>query len=82
VAFDQARVRQVLKRIAADLDELSGRTTPTERHDSTLDPNAAGVEHRRRLAEPEPELSSLGQREQRDILREKMGLPPAYERRW
>jgi hypothetical protein len=82
VAFDQARVLRVLKRIAADLDELSGRTTPTESHDSTLDTNAAGVKHRRRLAEPEPELSSLSQREQRDILREKMGLPPLYDPRW
>jgi hypothetical protein len=82
VAFDWARVRRVLKRIAADLDELSGRTAPSASHDSTLDPNAAGVEQRRRLAEPEPELSSLDQREQRDILREKMGLPPAYDKRW
>jgi hypothetical protein len=81
VAFDQARVLRVLKRIAADLDELSGRMAPTESHDSTLDKNAVGVKHRRRLAEPEPELSSLSQREQRDILREKMGLPPSYDRR-
>jgi len=29
-----------------------------------------------RLGEPEPKLSSLSQREQRAILREKMGLPP------
>jgi len=36
----------------------------------------SGVKHRRRLAEPEPELSSLSQREQRAILREKMGLSP------
>lgn len=36
----------------------------------------AGVKHRRRLAEPEPELSSLSQREQRAILPEKMGLSP------
>ena len=82
VAFDQARVLRVLKRIAADLDELSGRTTPTEIYDSTLDTNAAGVKHRRRLAEPEPELSSLSQREQRGILREQMGLPPSYDPRW
>ena len=77
VAFDQVRVLRVLKRISTDLDELSGRTTPTESHGSTLDINAAGVKHRRRLAEPEPELSSLSQREQRAILREKMGLPPS-----
>jgi hypothetical protein len=42
-----------------------------------------GIKHRRRLAEPEPALSSLSQRkrEQRAILREKMGLPPSYDPR-
>ena len=80
VAFDQARVLRVLKRIAADLDELSRRMPSTEDDQSTLDTNVAGVKHRRRLAEPEPELSSLSQREQRAILREKMDLPPAYDR--
>ena len=40
------------------------------------DPSTAGIKHRRRLAEPEPELSSLSQREQRAILRERMGLHP------
>lgn len=80
VAFDQARVWRVLKRIAADLDELSGRRTPSENGDATVDP-VAGVKHRRRLAEPEPELSSLSPREQRAILREKMGLPPWYDPR-
>jgi hypothetical protein len=54
VAFDWARVRRVLKRIAADLDELSGRTAPSADHDSTLDPTAAGVEQRRRLQNPSP----------------------------
>jgi hypothetical protein len=82
VAFDQARVWRVLKRIAADLDDLSGRKTPGENGDSTVDIQVAGVKHRRRLAEPEPELSSLSQREQRAILREKMGLPPLYDPRW
>ncbi len=79
VAFDQARVWRVLKRIAADLDELSGRQTPGENGDSTGDTQVAGVKHRRRLAEPEPEVSSLSQHEQRAILREKMGLPPSYK---
>ena len=81
VAFDQARVWRVLKRIAADLDDLSGRKIPSENGDSTVDTQMAGIKHRRRLAEPEPELSSLSQREQRAILREKMGLPPWYEPR-
>lgn len=80
VAFDQARVWRMLKRIAADLDELSGRRTPSENGDATVDPGA-GVKHRCRLAEPEPELSSLSPREQRVILREKMGLPPWYDPR-
>jgi len=49
----------------------------------TTDARADGIQHRRRLAEPEPALSSLSQREQRAILREKMGLPPSYDpRRW
>ena len=58
VAFDQARVLQVLKRIAADFDQLSGRKTPSENIDSTVENVAAGVKHRRRLAEPEPQISS------------------------
>lgn len=76
VSFDQARVVQVLKRIAAQLDRLSGRRTPSETLDSSVDLITAGVKHRQRLAEPEPQLASLSQREQRAILREKMGLPP------
>ena len=41
-----------------------------------MEPNPiiAGVKRRHRLAEPEPELSSLSHREQRAILREKMGI--------
>ena len=81
VAFDQARVWRVLKRIVADLDELSGRMTLTEHNDAAVDTIASGIQHRRRLAEPEPELSSLSQREQRAIVREKMGLPPSYDPR-
>jgi hypothetical protein len=81
VAFDQPRVLRVLERIAADLDELAGRTTTTP-DDPTADPHAAGVKHRHRLGEPEPTVSSLSQREQRAILREKMGLPPSHEPRW
>jgi hypothetical protein len=82
VAFDQARVLRVLKRITADLDELSGRMTLTENNDAAVDTIAANVKHRQRLAEPEPELSSLSQREQRAIVREKMGLPPSYDPHW
>jgi len=76
VSFDQARVVQVLKRIAAEIDRLSGKRTPSETLDSAVDLITAGVKHRQQLAEPEPQLASLSQREQRAILREKMGLPP------
>jgi hypothetical protein len=76
VRVNQKWVLRVLKRIVADLDRLSGSLKPTEASEEEADPMAAGVEYRRRLAEPEPELSSLSQREQRAILREKMGLPP------
>jgi hypothetical protein len=68
----------VLHRIAADLDHLSGHPTTNEGGDPGVDPSIAGIKHRRRLAEPELELSSLSQREQRAILREKMGLSPYY----
>lgn len=76
VAVDREWVLRVLKRVAANLDQLSGTLSPTEEEQVGLEPVIAGVKHRHRLAEPEPELSSLTQREQRAILREKMGLPP------
>ncbi|NJM95837.1 MAG: hypothetical protein HC800_00220 [Phormidesmis sp. RL_2_1] len=60
--------------ITADLDNLTGHLSPIEKADAS-DPITAGVEHRRRLAEPEPTLSSLSQRDQRAILREAMRLP-------
>ncbi|MFM2312728.1 MAG: hypothetical protein RLZZ04_2004 [Cyanobacteriota bacterium] len=69
-------VMRVLKRVAANLDQLSGTLSPTEENQVGLDPAIAGIKRRHRLAEPEPELSSLSHREQRAILREKMGLPP------
>jgi hypothetical protein len=76
VGVDQKWVLRVLKRIAANLDQLSGNLNPTSEGDVEQDPITAGVKHRHRLGEPEPELSSLSHREQRAILREKMGLPP------
>lgn len=69
-------VLRVLKRIAANLDQLSGYLTPTEESNTRVDQSKAGGKRRLRLAEPEPEMSSLSHREQRAILREKMGLPP------
>ena len=76
VGVDQRWAIRVLNRVAADLDQLSGSLTLNKESKAELDPSIAGVKHRRRLAEPEPELSSLSQREQRAILREKMGLSP------
>ncbi|MBW4554009.1 MAG: hypothetical protein KME35_23335 [Aphanocapsa sp. GSE-SYN-MK-11-07L] len=76
VGVDQKWVLRVLNRIAADLDQLSGYSTTHEEGNAGVEPIIAGIKHRQRLAEPEPELSSLSQREQRAILREKMGLSP------
>ena len=75
VSVDQAWVLRVLKRITADLDNLSGHISPIERNAGAIDLITAGVEHRRRLAEPEPPMSSLSQRDQRAILRETPRLP-------
>ncbi len=76
VGVNQDWVLRVLKRVAANLDQLSGYLTPTEESNTRVDPSEAGVKRRNRLAEPEPKMSSLSHREQRAILREKMGLPP------
>lgn len=73
---DREWVFRVLKRVAANLDQLSGNLFPTEESEVKSNAISAGVKLRHRLAEPEPELSSLTHREQRAILREKMGLPP------
>ena len=76
VGVDQTWVLRVLKRVAADLDRLSGHRSPMDEDAGEGDPITAGVKRRRRFAEPEPDWSSLSQREQRAILREKIGLPP------
>ena len=76
VGVNQDWVLRVLKRVAANLDRLSGTSYPTPESEVEPNPIIAGVKRRHRLAEPEPELSSLSHREQRAILREKMGLPP------
>jgi hypothetical protein len=75
VLFDQARIRQVLVRIAADLDALA-------RGDWALLP-ARAVEaedprsrQRRRLAEPDPPPRRLNAHEERAALRAEAGLPP------
>jgi hypothetical protein len=76
VSFDQVRVLRVLKRIAGTLDDLSGRSVTVDPNDGDVDPVTAGIQHRHRLAEPEPQRSSLSQRAQREIWREQLGLPP------
>jgi len=75
-SIDRKWVLRVLKRVAANLNRLSGNLFPTEESEVESNPITAGVKLRHRLAEPEPELSSLSHREQRAILREKMDLPP------
>ncbi|MEO0708304.1 MAG: hypothetical protein AAF050_21930 [Cyanobacteria bacterium J06649_5] len=76
VGVNQAWVLRVIKRVTADLDQLSGYQKAIEEAEEKEDPMAAGVKRRYRLGEPEPKLSSLSHRQQRDIVREKMGLPP------
>lgn len=75
VPFDQARVRRVLARIAADLDTLARHNPETE----TAHPAQADdprMQHRQRLAEPE-EQPRRGRtaKEQREALRKAFGLP-------
>jgi hypothetical protein len=75
VRFDQARVRQVLARITADLDALArhGPVTKTDRPEEPTDPR---TRHRRRLAEPAEKPRGRTAKEQRDALRHAFGLPP------
>ena len=75
VGVDQTWVLRVLKRVAAELDLLSGHQSPTDEAAGEGDSITAGVKRRRRFAEPDPDWSSLSQREQRAILREKIGFP-------
>jgi hypothetical protein len=75
VRFDQARVRRVLARIAADLDALALHNPVTE----TAGPAETTESHRqrrRRLAEPEqgPPCGHTA-KEQREALRKACGLP-------
>ena len=75
VRFDQARVRRVLARIAADLDTLArhGPATDTERPEEPTDPR---TRHRRRLAESDEKPRGRTAKEQREALRHVFGLPP------
>jgi hypothetical protein len=75
VQFDQARVRRVLARIAADLDTLArqGPETEPDSAEPLADPR---TRHRQRLAEAE-EQPQRGRtaKEQREALRKAFGLP-------
>jgi hypothetical protein len=75
VRFDQARVRRVLTRMAADLDTLArhGPATDTE---SPEEPTAPRTRHRRRLAESDAKPRGRPAKEQREALRHAFGLPP------
>jgi hypothetical protein len=75
VRFDQARVRRVLARIAADLDTLArhGPATDMERPEEPTDPR---TRRRRRLAESDEKPRGRTAKEQRDALRHAFGLPP------
>ena len=57
--IDREWVLRVLKRVAANLDQLSGNLFPPEESEVESNPITAGVKLRHRLAEPEPQLSSL-----------------------
>ena len=75
VQFDQARVRRVLARIAADLDALA-RHNPTTETTSPAASRDPRMQHRRRLAEPEEEPPcGRTAKEQREALRKACGLP-------
>src|SRR3989442_12168467 len=75
VQFDQARVRRVLARIAADLDMLT-RQGPETEPDSAEPFANPRTRHRQRLAEAE-EQPQRGRtaKEQREALRKAFGLP-------
>ncbi len=74
VAFDRTRVLRVLRRIAADLDELS--RVPDMHPASPRPADSDPAERRRRLAEPPPASRRLSAREERAALRAAAGLDP------
>jgi IclR helix-turn-helix domain len=75
VRFDQARVRRILARMAADLDLLAryGAEMEAAHPEQAADPRTW---HRQRLAEPEahPQRGRTA-KEQREALRKAFGLP-------
>ena len=75
VWFYRPRMRRVLARIISDLDELTGYPSGTA-EERTLDEKTRRLQHRHRLAEPDPSSKPLTAREVRAALREVLGLPP------
>ncbi len=75
VHFDRLRVLRVLSRITADLDKLAQDSTEV-RSNVAVDGENPRAKHRHRLAEPEPKPQRRSQREEREALREALGLPP------
>jgi hypothetical protein len=75
VQCDQARVRRVLARIAADVDALArhGPATDPERPEEPTDPR---TRHRRRLAESDEKPRGRTAKAPREALRHAFGLPP------
>ncbi len=75
VNFDAQRIRGVLARIAADLDEVARRSSGAS-VGATAEREDALVLHRRRLAEPPAQPRRLSPYEERNALRAEAGLPP------
>jgi len=74
VVFERWRILRVLKRIAADLDDVArppGVPAPLAPPDED-----AGTRYRRRLAEPLPRPRRRSVRDERAALRADVGLPP------
>ncbi|HZA02389.1 MAG TPA: hypothetical protein VE665_08915 [Hyphomicrobiaceae bacterium] len=75
VRFDQARVRRVPARMAADLDALA-RHGPAPDTETPAEPTAPRTQHRKRLAESDEKPRGRTAKEPREALRHAVGLPP------
>lgn len=73
VQFDQAQVLRVLARVTNDLDHL------TRQSSGLAEPPDQVLDHRQRLAIPEPSPKRLTQREQRAALRALFSPPSVQE---
>jgi hypothetical protein len=74
VWFYRPRMRRVLARIISDLEELTAYPSGTA-EERALDDEARRVQHRHRLAKPDPSSKPLTARQERAALREVLGLP-------